>query len=76
MANGGDSAYFGANLGPATFKNTAAVEVAMMAFAEVTVLPTHWSTPCSFRRDSTFGLRVFGFVLAFSEDFTQGKIEN
>jgi len=34
MANGGESLYFGANLGPATFNNTAAVEIAMMTFAE------------------------------------------
>jgi light-harvesting complex I chlorophyll a/b binding protein 1 len=34
MANGGNSTYFGADLGPATFNNTAAVEIAMMAFAE------------------------------------------
>ena len=34
MVNGGNSTYFGADLGPATFNNTAAVEIAMMAFAE------------------------------------------
>mmetsp|Transcript_47745 Transcript_47745/g.91288 ORF Transcript_47745/g.91288 Transcript_47745/m.91288 type:complete len:265 (-) Transcript_47745:314-1108(-) len=34
MVNGGDATWFGLNLGPATFNNTAAVEIAMMAFAE------------------------------------------
>jgi light-harvesting complex I chlorophyll a/b binding protein 1 len=34
MVNGGNSFYFGADLGPATFNNTAAVEIALMAFAE------------------------------------------
>jgi hypothetical protein len=42
MTKGEDATYFGVNLGPATFNNTLAVELALMGFAEVRFL-----SPCS-----------------------------
>jgi hypothetical protein len=41
MTKGEDATWFGLNLGPATFNNTFAVEMALMGFAEVAPLPSH-----------------------------------